>query len=43
MAQRDQPGSLPPDDTNVEIGSEWQVDIKVFADTSKARRHKRAI
>ena len=42
MAQRVQPGSLPPDTTNVEIGSEWPIDIKVFADTSKARRHKRA-
>ena len=43
MAQRDKPPSLPPSTAPVAIGSVWHVDIKVFADTSKARKHKRAI
>jgi len=43
MAQRDKPHSLPPSTSPVAIGSVWHVDIKVFADTSKARKHKRAI
>ena len=43
MAQPDQPGLLSPSTVNVEIGSVWQVDIKVFADNSKARKHKRAV
>ena len=43
MAKRDQPGSLPPSTVNVEIGSVQKFDIKVFADTSKALKNKRAI
>ena len=42
MAQQPMPGSIvPPREAN--IGEEFQLDIKVIADNSKARKHKRAI
>jgi hypothetical protein len=42
MAQQPMPGSIGPPRA-AKIGEEFQVDIKVIADNSKARKHKRAI
>jgi len=40
MAQRPRPGTTVPRD--IVPGEEIEVDIKIFADCSKARKHKRA-
>ena len=42
MAQQPMPGSST-EERFLEPGEEVQLDIKVFADNSKARKHKRAI
>ena len=42
MAQQAKPGSTTPHKVFTP-GEEFQIDIKVFADNSKAKKHKRAI
>ena len=42
MAQQAKPGSTTPLKV-LTSGEEFQIDIKVFVDNSKAKKHKRAI